>query len=70
MTDPNRRRSAWKFAGKWHAERAMGWISEETTDEALEQVFAGCVCPPKRDLYPLIRAEIAAWDDDSFPPRA
>lgn len=49
------------FAGKWKGMHLNGWISDDVTDEALERAFAGCVLPPKRDLYPLIRAEIADY---------
>ncbi|MFF9901318.1 hypothetical protein [Streptomyces longispororuber] len=64
---------AGKFAGKWVAEsehRHASGLSSEPTDEALQAAFQGCVKPPKPELYPLIRAEIAAWDDNGARPPA
>ncbi|GAB2966013.1 hypothetical protein GCM10023080_029780 [Streptomyces pseudoechinosporeus] len=66
------RTRAFAFSGKWRAEteyqRATGQ-PDEPTDEVLEVAFATCVKPPKRELYPLIRAEIASWDaNDGIPP--
>lgn len=55
------RRRASAYAGKFHAETTRRGVSVEPTDEALRQVFAGCVRPARVCEYSLIRDEIASF---------
>jgi hypothetical protein len=48
-----------KFAAKWRADEH----AEEPTDEALRAAFATCAKPPRQDIYPLIREQIANWTE-------
>ncbi|MGW9069250.1 hypothetical protein ACWGQT_07370 [Streptomyces yangpuensis] len=58
--DVKRARSA---AAKWRADRHWGGHMGVPTDADLERAFRGCVKPIDAALYPLVRAELAGWDE-------
>lgn len=66
-TDEKSHRRATAYAAKWHAEheRAEPPRTEEATDAALAECFAGCVRPPGAELYPLIRLYLGAYAGDT-----
>lgn len=52
-------RRARAFAARWLAETENRGESWQPSDRNLAQVFAGCVRPLARELYPLLREQLA-----------